>query len=85
MSNSHVRFVAHVDILGMSAIVERNPEEAWGMLSDLVGVRDRVTNYAMEFRDTNEIVKATDVATAVTFSDTIILFSKGSSDTELRA
>lgn len=85
MNGPHDRFVAHLDILGMSAIVEKDPEEAWGMLSDLVAVRDRVGGYAMEFLDTKEMVKAVDVAAAVTFSDTIILFSKGSTDTELRA
>ena len=85
MNGSHDRFVAHLDILGMSAIVEKDPDEAWGMLSDLVAVRDRVGAYAMEFLDTKEIVKAVDVAAAVTFSDTIILFSKGSTNTELRA
>jgi hypothetical protein len=85
MSDPHVRFVAHLDILGMSAIVAKDADEAWGMLSDLAAVRDRVGSYAMEFLDTKELVRATDVAAAVTFSDTIILFSKGSTDTELRA
>lgn len=85
MGVPHERFVAHLDILGMSAIVEKDPDDAWGMLSDLVAVRDRVGGYAMEFLDTKELVPAKDVAAAVTFSDTIILFSKGSTDTELRA
>lgn len=85
MNDSHVRFVAHLDILGMSAIVEKDADEAWGMLSDLVAVRDRVGKYAMEFLQTKELVRASDVATAVTFSDTIVLFSKGTSDIELRA
>ncbi|MGK0298391.1 MAG: hypothetical protein ACI9XC_002012 [Gammaproteobacteria bacterium] len=26
------RFVAHIDILGMSTLVEKNFSEAWGML-----------------------------------------------------
>src|SRR5437762_602535 len=85
MGDAHVRFAAHLDILGMSAIVEKDADEAWGMLSDLVAVRDRVGGYAMEFLGTKELVRATDVATTVTFSDTIILYSKGCTDTELRA
>jgi len=85
MNDTHDRFVAHLDILGMSAIVEKDADEAWGMLSDLVAVRDKVGDYALEFLDTKEMVRAADVATAVTFSDTIILFSKGSTNTELRA
>jgi len=85
MDTSGLRFVAHLDILGMSAIVEKDCGEAWGMLSDLVAVRDRVGSYAMEFLDTKELVHASKVVTAVTFSDTIILFSKGGSDSELRS
>ncbi len=85
MNTSHLRFVAHLDILGMSSIVEKDADEAWGMLSDLVAVRDRIGNYTMEFLDTKELVGATNAAAAVTFSDTIILFSKGSSDSELRS
>lgn len=85
MNTNHLRFVAHLDILGMSSIVEKDADEAWGMLSDLVAVRDRVGNYTMEFLDTKELVYAANAAGAVTFSDTIILFSMGSSDTELRS
>ena len=40
MDSRGLRFVAHIDILGMSTIVEKDMDEAWGMLSDLVDVRD---------------------------------------------
>lgn len=79
-----LRFVAHLDILGMSSIVERDADVAWGILSELVAVRDRAENYEMEFRDTNERVAISDAIRSVTFSDTILLFTKGSSDTDLR-
>ncbi len=69
----------------MSAIVDKDADEAWGMLSDLVAVRDQVGNSAIEFQQTKEIVHASDAIRTVTFSDTIILFTKGSSDTELRS
>lgn len=85
MDSRDLRFVAHVDILGMSTIVEKDVDEAWGMLSDLVAVRDRVGNWAIEFLQTKEMVHASEATRTVTFSDTIILFTKGASDTELRS
>lgn len=85
MDSRDLRFVAHIDILGMSTIVEKNADEAWGMLSDLVDVKDRVGNSAIEFLQTKEMVHASEAAMAVTFSDTIILFTRGATDTELRS
>lgn len=82
--NQDVRFVAHIDILGMSVLVEKDADKAWGMLSDFVSVKDRVSNFELEFLDTNERVVLSDALRATTFSDTIILFSKGASDVELR-
>lgn len=84
-SGAHIRFVAHIDILGMSAIVERNPDEAWEMLSALAGAKDDATNVSIEFVRSAEIVHVPEVLRTVTFSDTIFLFTKGSSEAELRA
>lgn len=84
MNDHDLRFVAHIDILGMSAIVKKDADKAWGMLSDLVAVRDQVGRYEIEFLDSNERVSASEAIRAVTFSDTIVLFTKGGSDTELR-
>lgn len=84
MMDGDIRFVAHIDILGMSAIVEKDADQAWSMLSDLVSVKDRIRNYEIEFLHSNERVALSDAIHATTFSDTIILFTKGSSDTELR-
>jgi hypothetical protein len=78
------RFVAHIDILGMSSIVERDADLAWQVLSDLVAVRDRISNYALEFLDTKDLIAIPEVIQIVTFSDTILLFTKDSSDTNLR-
>jgi len=82
--NQDIRFVAHIDILGMSAITEKNADEAWVMLSDLISVKDRVSNYEIEFLHSNEKVVFSETIHATTFSDTIVLFTKGSSDIELR-
>lgn len=79
-----LRFVAHIDILGMSSIVERDADVAWELLSGLVAVREQTENYALEFIDTNDWMAISDVIQSVTFSDTILLFSKGSSDQDLR-
>jgi hypothetical protein len=78
------RFVAHIDILGMSSIVERDADLAWELLSELVAVRDKTSNYALEFFDTIELIAISDVIQSVTFSDTILLFTKDSSDINLR-
>jgi hypothetical protein len=78
------RFVAHLDILGMSSIVERDADAAWGLLSDLVGVRERAEKYELEFVETNECLAIPDVIKSVTFSDTILLFTRGSTDSDLR-
>jgi hypothetical protein len=43
MDDKDNRYVAHLDILGMSSIVEKDADEAWGMLSDLVAVRDKTS------------------------------------------
>jgi len=78
------RFVAHLDILGMSSIVERDANAAWSMLSDLAAVRDIANGHMLEFLDTKRIVAVSDAVRSVTFSDTILFFTKGESDIELR-
>lgn len=79
------RFVAHVDILGMSTLVERNFNEAWGMLSDLVQVRDKAIMYEYDFVETNERVNVFQKIRIVTFSDTLILFTAGDTSVELKS
>lgn len=79
-----LRFVAHIDILGMTSIVERDADVAWELLSGLVAVREQTENYKIDFIDTKDRVAIPDVIKSVTFSDTILLFSKRSSDRDLR-
>lgn len=64
--------------------MENNADAAWAMLSDLVTVRDTTLKYGLEFLDSNERVLISETIQAVTFSDTILLFTKSGSDTELR-
>lgn len=85
MDDKNRRYVAHLDILGMSSIVEKDADEAWGLLSDLVDVRDKTIRYDIEFIETNRRISIIDEIKIVTFSDTILLFTKGDSSTELRS
>ena len=85
MATSNRRYVAHIDILGMSAIMAKNPEEAWSMLSALVDARDSSTNVILEFRDLSEPIHVPEHVKAVTFSDTVFLFTHGDTEADLRA
>ena len=78
------RFVAHIDILGMSALVAKDPALSWQLLSALVEARDQAHNTELTFLETAERVAAPDQVGAVTFSDTIVLFSKGTTLVDLR-
>lgn len=79
------RFVAHVDILGMSTLVENNFEEAWGMLSDLVHVRDEARLHEYEFVETNERLNVYQQIHIITFSDTLLLFTASDTPLELKS
>ena len=86
--NNHLenqRFVAHIDILGMSALVSRDPEQAWELLTGLVTARKTAHHTkALDISSATEIDFSVQVH-AVTFSDTVLLFTKGHQDTDLRA
>jgi hypothetical protein len=84
MNKNNNRYVAHLDILGMSSIVTKNADDAWCLLSDLVAVRDQTNEYAIEFLDDGKIIPFSEIIQMVTFSDTIVLFTKSDSDLELR-
>lgn len=78
------RYVAHLDILGMASIVEKDADRAWLLLSDLVAVREQTGAYEIEFLESKEKVRIPDMIHEVTFSDTILLFTKSDSPIELR-
>lgn len=83
MDDIENRYVAHLDVMGMSEIVKKGADEAWGILSDLVDVRDKMSSIEIEFIDTKERVKFSELFKLVTFSDTIVIFSKSDSSKEL--
>ncbi|MDI1268669.1 MAG: hypothetical protein PSV40_06145 [Polaromonas sp.] len=82
---NNMRFVAHIDVLGMSSLVEKDAELAWQLLSDLVSVREETHRVGIDFLDTAERVHVPDQIQTVTFSDTIVLFTKGESLKDLRS
>jgi hypothetical protein len=84
ISHGHQRFVAHIDILGMSALVAKDPELAWQLLSQLVEARNDAHATEITFLDTAERIATPDQVQTVTFSDTVVLFTKGAQLNDLR-
>jgi len=84
-ANTNMKIVAHIDILGMSVLVEKDFPKAWEMLSDLINVKDKARNQEYEFLETNESLRVFDHINMVIFSDTLLLFTTGDSDIELKS
>lgn len=80
----HQRFVVHIDVLGMSALVAKDPELAWSLLGRLVEARKDAHATSLTFLDTAETVATPQHVHTITFSDTIVLFSRGSALNDLR-
>ena len=80
----HQRFVVHIDVLGMSALVAKDPELAWSLLGRLVEARKDAHSTTLTFLDTAETVATPQHIRAVTFSDTIVLFSRSATLNDLR-
>lgn len=76
--------MAHIDILGMSSLMMNNEDEGWGMLSDLVSVREQTAQQEYEFLNRSLRQPISNIIYSVMFSDTILLFTIGQSDDELR-
>lgn len=67
------RYVAHFDILGFKSATLRNPDEAWGALSDLRGCMDKALGTAISISSLNQ--KISDRIMAYIFSDTVLIFT----------
>lgn len=83
--SQHRRFVAHVDILGMRAMVRRSPETAWKVLSGLTGVRQHISQMALTHIATATTEALAQRVFSVMFSDTIVLFTKTETNEDLQA
>jgi|SRR5271163_213677 len=77
------RYVAHVDMLGMSHLTLANPQLAWAAVSKMAEAKKRV--FRLSFTVNGHEVAIRDHVAAFTFSDTILLFTKGDEEADLRA
>jgi hypothetical protein len=82
---SNRRFVAHIDILGMRAMVRRDPEMAWKVLSGLADVRDDIQALQLSHIEAARQDMLAQRVFSIMFSDTIVLFTKTESDADLQA
>jgi hypothetical protein len=67
------RYVAHFDMLGMSELTQRDPDLAWRVLSQLTQAKHEILALRIGLRATGQVIS--DRVYALTFSDTILLFS----------
>jgi hypothetical protein len=81
----HRRFVAHIDILGMRAMVRRDAEQAWKVLSGLANVRDHIGSLEIARISAGSRELLAQRVFSVMFSDTIVLFTKTEEDDDLQA
>ena len=79
----HNCFVAFFDMLGMTALVRRDPELAWQALCALSAAKDERLRLAIKRLDTGEVIY--DQIRDFMFSDTIVAFSKSDSDNDALA
>jgi hypothetical protein len=77
------RYVAHADMLGMSRLTARNPRLAWDAVSKMTRARKKVLD--LSFTANGARVAIRDRVAAFTFSDTILIFTKGDDEDDLRA
>jgi len=76
------RYVAHVDMLGMTELTLQNPERAWHAASKMTIAKKKVLDCSMTIDGRHFSIK--DHVAAFTFSDTILLFTKGDDMDDLR-
>ena len=81
--HSDYRFVAYLDMLGMSALTRRDPDLAWEKLSTLIQARNERLNSPIARLDTGEFIM--DQVRSFTFSDTLIAFSRGNTQNDALA
>jgi hypothetical protein len=83
MKQSHNRFVAHFDMLGMKQAILRNVDEAWGALSDINEARKRIYKISLEIKGSTKVVA--DRVRTFFFSDTVIIFTLSDEPEDLYA
>jgi hypothetical protein len=77
------RYVAHVDMLGMTGLTLRNPELAWSAVSEMVLALQVIKR--LVFTVNGHDVRIADHVGSFTFSDTVLLFTRGDEVEDLRS
>lgn len=77
------RYVAHVDMLGMSGLTLKDPELAWNAVSKMAQAKNKKLSGSFTVGNGHFFFK--DYVAAFTFSDTILLFTKSDDAEDLRA
>ena len=77
------RYVAHIDMLGMSELTQRNPKLAWDAVSQMAKAKKVVLNRSFTIDGRHVIVR--DRVADFTFSDTTLLFTRGDDQDDLSA
>jgi hypothetical protein len=80
MNNS---YVAHIDILEMSSLVLSDHERAWQLLIDLSDVKQWTDSLGIYVVETGDGIS--DRVMSLAFSDTVLLFSLGNTENDLKA
>jgi hypothetical protein len=78
------RYVAHMDMLGMSELTLRDPKLAWAAVSEMPLARQRRVQ-GLSYTIGGNDLRIADHVAAFTFSDTILLFTKGDEAEDLRS
>ena len=73
MSDNHLRYVAHFDMLGMGRLSLNNPDAAWSAICNLARAKEESLNLVIEITSTKTLIS--DRIKSITFSDTIIVFT----------
>lgn len=79
------RFVAHIDMLGMSALSVRDPLGAWDALERIDRARGQIYGLSMKLKDTQHCIPIAYHVELVSFSDTIVAYTNSDTDDDLRS
>jgi len=77
------RYVAHVDMLGMSGLTLRDPKLAWSAVSEMVLALQAIKRLVYTINGQN--IRIADHVGSFTFSDTVLLFTRGDEAEDLRS
>ncbi len=77
------RYVAFVDMLGLSGLTLKNPKLAWAAVSKMTQAKEKKLSESFSVGNRHFFFK--DHVAAFTFSDTILLFTKGDDADDLRS